>query len=99
MVPPALAAAEMNRSSGKDLITACALAFEVGMRVGMALGSYRDVKDGKTSLPPVTGHSSAVFGGATGVAKLLTHEESWNEGGAWVIRTPEKCYRYTPNQP
>ena len=30
---------------------------------------------------------------------LLTHEESWNEGGAWVIRTPEKCYRYTPNQP
>ena len=70
VVPPARAAAEMNRSSGKDLITACALAFEVGMRVGMALGSYRDVKDGKTSLPPVTGHSSAVFGGATGVAKL-----------------------------
>lgn len=30
---------------------------------------------------------------------LLTHEESWNEGGAWVIRTPEKCYRYIPNQP
>ena len=30
---------------------------------------------------------------------LLTHEESWNEGGAWVVRTPEKCYRYTPNQP
>lgn len=29
---------------------------------------------------------------------LLTHEESWNEGGAWTIRTPEKCYRYTPNQ-
>ena len=38
---------------------------------------------------------------ATGLeaAWLLTHEESWNEGGAWVIRTPEKCYRYTPNQP
>ena len=26
---------------------------------------------------------------------LLTHEASWNEGGAWVVRTPEKCYRYT----
>lgn len=25
---------------------------------------------------------------------LLTHEESWNEGGSWIIRTPEKCYRY-----
>ena len=38
---------------------------------------------------------------ATGMAAvwLLTHEESWNEGGVWVIRTPEKCYRYTPNQP
>ena len=30
---------------------------------------------------------------------LLTHEESWNEGGAWIVRTPEKCYRYIPNQP
>ena len=29
---------------------------------------------------------------------LLTHEVIWIEGGAWVIRTPEKCYRYTPNQ-
>lgn len=26
---------------------------------------------------------------------LLTHEASWNEGGAWVVRTPERCYRYT----
>ena len=27
---------------------------------------------------------------------LLTHEESWNEGGAWMVRTPETCYRYNP---
>lgn len=26
---------------------------------------------------------------------LLTHEASWNEGGAWVVLTPERCYRYT----
>lgn len=30
---------------------------------------------------------------------LLTHEEIWNEGGGWVVRTPEKCYRYTPDNP
>ncbi|MDQ7096524.1 MmgE/PrpD family protein [Desulfosporosinus sp. PR] len=70
VIPPSLATAEMNRVSGKELITACALALEVGMRIGLALGSYRDIKDDKTSLPPVTGHSSAVFGGAAGVAKL-----------------------------
>ena len=29
---------------------------------------------------------------------LLTHEESWNEGGAWVIRTPDRCYHYTSNK-
>ena len=29
---------------------------------------------------------------------LLTHEESWNEGGAWVIRTPDNYYCYTPNK-
>lgn len=68
---PALAVAEMNSSSGKELITAVALALEIGTRIGKAMGSYRDVKDGKVvGLPPVTGHSCAVFGGAAGVAKL-----------------------------
>lgn len=70
VIPPSLAVAEMNQVGGKDFINACALAHEVGMRIGSALGSYRDIKDGKTSLPSVTGHSSAVFGGAAGVAKL-----------------------------
>lgn len=70
VVPGCLAVAEMNHASGKELINAAALAFEVGIRVGKALGSYRDIRDDKTSLPPVTGHSSAVFGGAAGVAKL-----------------------------
>lgn len=30
---------------------------------------------------------------------LLTHEESWNEGGAWVVRTPDNRYCYTPDKP
>ena len=54
-------------------------------------GTYAEpVRDAVGACVPATG-LEAVW--------LLTHEESWNEGGAWVIRTPEKCYRYTPNQP
>lgn len=54
-------------------------------------GTYAEpVRDATGACIPATG-LEAVW--------LLTHEESWNEGGAWVIRTPEKCYRYTPNQP
>lgn len=53
-------------------------------------GTYTEpVRDAVGSYVPATG-LEAVW--------LLTHEESWNEGGAWVIRTPEKCYRYTHNQ-
>lgn len=71
VIAPALAAAEMNNSTGKELITAVALALEIGTRIGKAMGSYRDVKDGKVvGLPAVTGHSCAVFGGAAGVSKL-----------------------------
>lgn len=71
VIPPALAAAEMGRRSGKELVAAVALALEIGTRIGKAMGSYRDVKDGKVvGLPPVTGHSCSVFGGAAGVAKL-----------------------------
>ncbi len=70
VLPGCIAVAEMLRLSGKELICACALALEVGIRIGKSLGSYRDLKDERTSMPPVTGHSCAVFGGAAGVAKL-----------------------------
>ncbi|HEX3960440.1 MAG TPA: MmgE/PrpD family protein [Trebonia sp.] len=70
VIPPALAAAEMRRSGGRDLITACALAHEVGIRMGGALGSHRDVVDGKVAFPLVAGHSAAIFGGTAAVAWL-----------------------------
>lgn len=69
VIPPAIAAAEKNHASGKDFILACAMALEIGIRIGKE--DFRNIKkDGKTGLPPVTGYSSAVFGGAAGVAKL-----------------------------
>lgn len=51
-------------------------------------GTYTEpVRDAVGCYVPATG-LEAVW--------LLTHEESWNEGGAWMIRTPETCYRYNP---
>lgn len=50
-------------------------------------GTYTEpVRDAVGCYVPATG-LEAVW--------LLTHEESWNEGGAWMVRTPETCYRYT----
>lgn len=51
-------------------------------------GTYTEpVRDAVDCYVPATG-LEAVW--------LLTHEESWNEGGAWMVRTPETCYRYNP---
>jgi len=70
VIPAALAVAEINRVTGKALITACALAHEIGIRVGGAMGSHRDIVNGKVSFPSVAGHSTAIFGGTAAVAKL-----------------------------
>lgn len=54
-------------------------------------GSYAEpVRNAAGACVPATG-LEAVW--------LLTHEPSWNEGGAWVVRTPDQCYRYTPAKP
>lgn len=70
VIPASLAVAELKKLSGKALITACALAHEIGIRIGKGMSSYRDIVDGKTGFPHVTGHSCAIFGGTAGVAKL-----------------------------
>jgi 2-methylcitrate dehydratase PrpD len=70
VIPASLAVAEMNRASGKEFITACALAHEIGIRIGGAMSSHRDIVNGKSGFPLVTGHATAIFGGTAGVAKL-----------------------------
>jgi 2-methylcitrate dehydratase PrpD len=70
VIPASLAVAEQKKVSGKDLITACALAHEIGIRIGGGMNSYRDIVDGKTGFPPVSGHSCSIFGGTAAVAKL-----------------------------
>jgi 2-methylcitrate dehydratase PrpD len=70
VIPASLAVAEQKKATGKELITACALAHEIGIRIGGGMSSYRDVVNGKTSFPPVSGHSCSIFGGTAAVAKL-----------------------------
>ena len=66
IVPPALAVAEEQRSSGAALLTAVAAGFEVTCRVGAAMNP-RSFRERGWHAPGVIGP----FGGATAVASLL----------------------------
>lgn len=64
-----LALVEVKKASGKDLITALALAHEVTSRIGISLGSMRGEKEG---FPPHSyGFGCNEFGAAVGAAKIL----------------------------
>lgn len=71
VIPPTLAAAEINGKNGKELITAAAVAHEVGTRIAQGLIQQKKiVENGKeTGISPVFGPCSAVFGAAAGAAK------------------------------
>lgn len=72
VIPSPLAVAEKTRSSGKSLICALAAAHEVSARFGRAMADVRDVSPGgKISFPPVTGYSSAIFGGTLATSMLF----------------------------
>ena len=75
-VPAHLAIAESQRSSGKELILATALALEISTRIGAALPHYRDAIGEKVTVPPVSGLDCAVFGGTAGVGKIMGIDRS-----------------------
>ncbi|MBI2858552.1 MAG: MmgE/PrpD family protein [Chloroflexi bacterium] len=71
-IPPALAVAESTGASGKELITAIALALELMARFDSATTGLRKFgDDGTLIMPAVQGYSSSIFGAVTGVGKLL----------------------------
>lgn len=72
-IPPCLAAAEMAHASGKDLLLALTLAFEVGARVAGSVVQLRVSKDTPPyyQTAPRYSYGTAVFGGVAGAAKLL----------------------------
>lgn len=72
VIPPALASAEMHHRSGRELITAVALALEIGTRMSDGLIK---VSEPGSPVARVGGPSSSVFGGAAGVSKLERFSE------------------------
>lgn len=70
VLPGAMAVAEADRASGRDLILAVAIAHEMSNRFGKAMDYIRDIKDGKPSMPAVMGYNCTVFGATAAVMKL-----------------------------
>jgi 2-methylcitrate dehydratase PrpD len=70
VIPGALAYAEMTGSSGKEMLSAVAVAHEMSHRIGKAQDYLRDIKDGKISPPPVHGYSSTIFGGTAAIGMV-----------------------------
>ena len=68
---PALAVAERVGATGKELIAACAVGFDVASRVVLGLGSIFEMVDEKPVPADTTGFGHAVFGGAVAAGKLL----------------------------
>ncbi len=74
VIPPVLAVAESVNASGKELILATALAFEIGQRMSTALTPLMEpVPDapGKMQWAGSYGTSQCVFGGTAGAGKIL----------------------------
>lgn len=71
--PPCLAIAEKVQASGKELITALALAHEIGGRVGTSLAQHKVLKDEPPYFEdsPRFSYSTTLLGGVAGACKLL----------------------------
>lgn len=73
VTPPCLAAAEQQHSSGADLITALAIAHEVGVRAISSMAQHKVLIDEPPYYQesPRFGYSTTVFGGVAGAGKLF----------------------------
>lgn len=73
VIPPCLAIAERTRATGEDLITAIALAMEIGGRVALSMGRHRvpAKKPPYYKESPRFSYTSAIFGAVAGAGKLL----------------------------
>ncbi len=70
VLPGALAIAETEGASGKDLLLAVAISHELSNRFGKAMDYIRDTVDGVLALPPVLGYTSTIFGATAAIARL-----------------------------
>ena len=108
VIPCALAAGESAQASGRNLIRAVAISHEMTNRIGRALDSLRDTKDGKASPPAVMGFSSTVFGAAAAVGVMKGHSREVvanalgiagsispvNSQWSWSVHMPTATVKY-----
>ena len=108
VIPGALAVAEQQGSSGKDLIAAIAVAHEIPHRIGKAMGYLRDIKDGKPATPDIIGFSVTLFGAAAAIAQVQKLDTATignvlgiagsispvNSQRAWVAHAPSTTIKY-----
>jgi 2-methylcitrate dehydratase PrpD len=71
VVPPALAVAEWTGSSGRDIVAAVAVGFDVAARIGLSCKQLDVTADGTVEIAPVGGLSWAAFGAAAVTGRLL----------------------------
>jgi 2-methylcitrate dehydratase PrpD len=75
-----LAIAESKESSGKDIITALAIAYELSVRIAGALSEWRSFipegpDKGKMKVPDIHGTGASIFGGTAAAGKLVKLNE------------------------
>lgn len=93
-VMPALAMAERQNTSGKQLITAVVAAFEITARIALSLPPFWKVvsppPDMRIERPESFGHTFNTFGAAIGSAKILglNNEQMGNVFGIAGCTTP-----------
>ena len=76
VIPPALALAESGSASGKALIVALALGFEIAARMAPAVGGGMAFDaDGNIKWSPRTGSAVTAFGAVAGAGKILNLDE------------------------
>ncbi|WP_322046563.1 MmgE/PrpD family protein [Paraburkholderia sp. J67] len=71
----ALAVAQRERASGRDLLTAVALGYEVAGRIALSLKGLTIEDDGSFRFAPVTGYSALAFGSTAAAGYLLGLDE------------------------
>jgi len=75
IIPMALALTESTGASGKDLILAAALAFELSARLKAAGAKIRLSDSGEFKWPAVLGYSAVTLAAAAGASKLLKMDD------------------------
>ena len=76
IIPPPLALAESNGASGKDLILATAIGFEIAARISGSLTGGMIFEDGHFRWAQRSGQGSPNFGAAAAVGKLLKLDQN-----------------------